>query len=286
MQCQRVNFTTQLSCGLIKRLPWYSSHQIYLRFVTAIKKSHELCHVHHMQSIDLSVCTYAVCVCMCATAHVHDGFFATVCTDESFSYQRIYSSAINDCSHFASLPPQGYYCCSTPDVLEVTAGHYTSEEEDLPTHVAPVYKGEIYLSLSCCLGPDQGTLTHASWTLWILYNLKWKWEKCSCFTWHYALSGPVPFWLGSQCLVVRNSVLLGAPPDIENQGVSKLACASQGGVKWLSACRYLFLRQCLQRTSFSQPLAKQIRKEQKGNISLRNKIWGDQEKVRNYANQL
>lgn len=62
MQCQRMNFTTQLSCGLIKRLPQYSSHPIDLRFVTAFKKSHELCHVHHMQAIDLSVCTYAVCV--------------------------------------------------------------------------------------------------------------------------------------------------------------------------------------------------------------------------------
>jgi len=41
--------------------------------------------------------------------------------------------------------------------------------------------------------------------------------------------------------VVRNSVLLGAPPDTENQDVSKLSGASWGSVKWLSACQYLFL---------------------------------------------
>lgn len=122
MQCQRVNFTMQLSYGLIKRLPRYSSHPVYLRFVTAFKKSHELCHVHHMQSIDVSVCTYAVCVYVCYSP-CYDGFFTTVYTDESFTYQRIYSSAINDCSRFASLSLQGYYCCLTPDVLEVRAGH-------------------------------------------------------------------------------------------------------------------------------------------------------------------
>lgn len=168
MQCQRVNFTTQLSCGLIKRLPQYSSHPIHLRFLTAFKKSHELCHMRHMQSIDLSVCTYALCVCVC----VLQPMFTTVCTDESFSYQRIYSRAINDCSHFAVFPLQGYYCCLNPDALEVTAGRYVSEEEGSPTCIAPVRRGEIYLSLSCCLGTDQGTLTRALWTLLILYNLK------------------------------------------------------------------------------------------------------------------
>lgn len=243
---------------------------------------------HAPYAIYWSLCVYicSVCVCMCATAYVHDGFFTTVCTDESFSYQRIYSRAINDCSHFAVFPLQGYYCCLTPDALEVTAGRYVSEEEGSPACVAPVCRGEIYLSLSCYLGTDQGILTRALWTLLILYNLKWKWEKCSCTTWYYALSGPLSFWLGSRCFVVRNSDLLGAPPDTENQDVSKLTCASRGSVKWLSACQYLFLRQYLQRTSFSQPLAKQIYKEQKGNICLRNKIWDDQEKVGNYINQL
>lgn len=164
-----------------------------------------------------SLCVYicSVRVCMCTTAYVHGGFFTTVCADESFSYQRIYSSAINNCSYFASLPLQGYYCCLTPDVLEVRAGHYTSEEEGSPTRVAPVSRGEICLSLRCCLGPDRGILTRALWTSLILYNLKWKWEKCSCFSWHHALSGPIPFWLGSQHFVVRNSVLLSAPPATE-----------------------------------------------------------------------
>lgn len=40
-----------------------------------------------MQSIDLSACTYALCVCVCAKAHLHDGFFTTVCVDEIFLYR-------------------------------------------------------------------------------------------------------------------------------------------------------------------------------------------------------
>lgn len=55
----------QLSCGLIKRLSQYSSHPIHLRFVTAFKKSNELCHMHCMQSIDLCVHMLSMCVYVC-----------------------------------------------------------------------------------------------------------------------------------------------------------------------------------------------------------------------------
>lgn len=57
--------------------------------MTAFKKTYELCHVHHMQSIDLSECTYAqcVCVCVCAKAHLCGGFFTIVYVDEGFLYQ-------------------------------------------------------------------------------------------------------------------------------------------------------------------------------------------------------
>lgn len=134
MQCQGVNFTMQLSCGLIKRLPQYSSQPIHLRFVTAFRKSHELCHVHHMQSIDLSVCAYAACVCVRAPEPMLMMASSQLC--ESFSSQRIYSSAINDCSHFAFLLLQGYYCSLIPDALGVRAGHHLSHKEGSPTGIA------------------------------------------------------------------------------------------------------------------------------------------------------
>lgn len=137
-----------------------------------------------------SLCVY---VCVCATAHVHDGFFTTVCTDEIFSSQRIYSRPINDCNTFASLPPQGYCYGLAPNVLEGRAGHYASEEEGSAARIALVHRGEINLLLSFWLGPDQGTLSHALWLWLVLYNLKWKQEKCWCFTYHHALSGPKSF---------------------------------------------------------------------------------------------
>lgn len=92
MQCQRVNFTTQLSCGLIKRLPQYSSHPIHLRFLTAFKKSHELCHMRHMQSIDLSVCTYALCVCVCVPQPMFMMASSQLCAQMKVSHTREFTA--------------------------------------------------------------------------------------------------------------------------------------------------------------------------------------------------
>lgn len=141
-----------------------------------------------------------------------------------------------------------------------------------------------YPSLSCSLGPDWGTLIHALWTFLILYIVKWKQEKHPCFPWQHALNGATSFRLGSQCLWSAAVSPLVLHPA-QKIGIS-LGCASQGSVKWLSACQDLFWSQCLQRTSFTRQLAKQMYKEQKDNTCLKNKFWGDQVQVGNYINQL
>lgn len=66
--------------------------------------------------------------------------------------------------------------------------------------------------------------------------------------------------------VVSSSVFLSAPPDTENQDIPGLTCVSQSNVQWDSSCQDLLLSQCLQRTSFTWQLEKQIYKEQKDNM--------------------
>lgn len=54
----------------------------------------------------ISLCVHMLCVCACAPEPVLMMASSQLC--ESSSSQRIYSSAINDCSHFAFLLLQGY----------------------------------------------------------------------------------------------------------------------------------------------------------------------------------
>lgn len=57
----------------------------------------------------------------------------------------------NVCSHIASSPPQGYYCCLASGVLEARVGRHPSEEEASPAHLVPVHRDEISLfAVACC----------------------------------------------------------------------------------------------------------------------------------------
>lgn len=123
-----------------------------------------------MQSIDLSVCTYAVCVHE-TRACADDGFFTTV-------WKFLIPENLQQCNQwlqsFSFLAVQGYHCSLIPDAAGVTAGHQLSLEEDSPMGIALVHRGDFYPSLSCSLGPDWGTHIHALQTLLILYIVKWK----------------------------------------------------------------------------------------------------------------
>lgn len=82
----------------------------------------------------ISLCVHMLCVCVRAPEPMLMMASSQLC--ESFSSQRIYSSAINGCSHFAFLLLQGYYCSLIPDALGVRAGRHLSHKEGSPTGIA------------------------------------------------------------------------------------------------------------------------------------------------------
>lgn len=218
----------------------------------------------------ISLCVHMPCVCARAPESVLMMASSQLC--ESFSSQRI-----NDCSHFAFLLLQAYYCSLIPDALGVRAGCQHFPWRGFTTALLWCTGVSFYPSLCCSLGPDWGTLIHALWTLLILYIAKWKQEKHPRFTWHHALDSDKPLGL---------AVSVCGPPDTENQDIPRLTRVSQGSVKWFSSCQDLPLSQCLQKTSLTWQLEKQIYKEQKDNMCLKNKFRGGQVQVGNYINQL
>lgn len=171
---------------MIKRLFFLSLFSLVkLKALLVTKKSHRTPNVMRVSvllAIYWCLCVYICCVCACAPEPLLMMASSQLCG--SFSSQRIYSCAINDCSHFAFLLLLANYCSWIPDALEVRAGHQHFPWGGFTYSIALVHRVSFYPSLSCSLGPDWAILIHALWTLLILYIVKWKQEKHSCFTWH------------------------------------------------------------------------------------------------------